>query len=228
MEKLCKIKEFKWIRFLYTYPESITEELIQVVKNNDKICNYFDIPLQHISNSVLKRMNRKSNEETIKNVINKIRKEIPDVILRTSLIVGFPGESKEDFEKLYNFVKETKFNKLGVFQYSKEDGTPASKLKEQIHHNTKKSRYNKIMKLQNHISEEILKSKIGNMYDVLIEGKTFDDKYYLGRTYMDVPEMDGVVYIKNNKKQDIRIGEFYKSKIIDVKEYDLIAEMLLN
>ena len=225
LDKLSKIEGFKWIRFLYTYPESITDELIEVVKNNDKICKYFDIPLQHISNPVLKRMNRKSNEDTIKNVIRKIRKEIPEVILRTTYIVGFPGETEEDFEKLYGFVKDTKFNKLGVFQYSKEDGTPAAKLKEQIHHNTKKSRYNKIMKLQNKISEEILESKIGKEYKVLIEEKSFDNKYFIGRTYMDVPEMDGVVYIKNDGAHNVKIGEFYSCKVVNVKEYDLIAKI---
>ena len=148
LQEISKIKGIKWIRFLYSYPETITEDLIEVVKNNNKICKYFDIPLQHISNPVLKRMNRKSNEEGIKNLITKIRKEIPEVILRTSLIVGFPGETIEDFEKLYNFVEEVKFDKLGVFMYSKEDGTPAEKLPNQIHGNTKKSRYNKIMSLQ--------------------------------------------------------------------------------
>ena len=225
LEKLSQIKEFKWIRFLYTYPESITDELIEVVKKNAQICNYFDMPIQHISNPVLKRMNRKSNEETIKNVIAKIREKIPDVILRTTLIVGFPGETKKDFEKLYDFVRKTEFNKLGVFQYSKEDGTPAAKIKEQIHHNTKKSRFNKIMSLQNKISEEVLKSKIGNVYEVLIEGKSFDNKYYIGRTYMDVPDMDGLVYIENDENQNMKIGEFYKCKVINVKEYDLIAEI---
>lgn len=224
LENLSKIEEFKWIRFLYTYPESITEELIDVVKKNKKICNYFDMPIQHISNPVLKRMNRKSNDEAIKNVINKIRKEIPDVILRTSLIVGFPGETEKDFEKLYHFVETTKFDKLGVFQYSKEDGTPAARLKEQIHHNTKKSRYDKIMKLQNAISKQALRNKVGNTYEVLIEGKSFDDKYYIGRTYMDVPDMDGIVYIKKVQNENIERGTFYKCKIVDRKEYDLIGE----
>ena len=225
LENLNKIEDFKWIRFLYTYPESITDELIEVVKKSKKICHYFDIPIQHISNSILKRMNRKSNNETIKNIIDKIRKEIPDVILRTSLIVGFPGETKEDFEKLYQFVEKTKFDKLGVFEYSKEDGTPAAKIKEQIHHNTKKSRYHKIMKLQNEISEKSLKDKIGNVYEVLIEEKSFDNAYYIGRTYMDVPDMDGVVYIKNKEEQNIKIGTFCKCRITDRNEYDLIGKI---
>lgn len=225
LQKLSEIDGIRWIRFLYAYPETITDELIKVVKENDKICKYFDIPLQHISNSVLKRMNRKSNEESIKNLIFKIRKEIPDVVLRTSLIVGFPGETKEDFEKLYNFVKETKFDKLGVFMYSKEDGTPAEKLPNQIHGNTKKARYNKIMSIQQEISRENLEKRIGKEYEVLIENITFDKKYYVGRTKMDVPEMDGVVYIENNSNKDL-INQFVKCRIIDVKQYDTLAQII--
>lgn len=222
LQELSKIDGIKWIRFLYAYPETITDELIKVVKENDKICNYFDIPLQHISDSVLKRMNRKSNSESIKKLINKIRKEIPNVILRTSLIVGFPGETKEDFEELYQFVKETKFDKLGVFMYSKEDGTPAEKMPNQVHGNTKKARYNKIMSVQQEISRENLAKRIGKEYEVLIENKTFDNKYWVGRTKMDVPEMDGVVYIENNNHKDL-INRFVKCKIINVRDYDLIG-----
>ena len=132
LQELCKIENLKWIRFLYTYPEDVTDELIKVVKENEKICKYFDIPIQHISNKVLKRMNRKCTGESIKDTIKKLRKEIPEVVIRTTVMVGFPGETQEDFEELYNFVKEAKFDKLGAFTYSKEDGTPASRLKEQI------------------------------------------------------------------------------------------------
>lgn len=224
LEKLCKIKGIKWIRFLYSYPETITDELINVVKVNDKICKYFDIPIQHISDPVLKRMNRKSDGESIRKVIAKIRKEIPGVIIRTTLIVGFPGETEEDFEKLYKFVEETKFDKLGTFMYSKEDGTPAARLKEQIHPMTKKKRYNKIMKLQQEISREKLTEKIGNIYEAIIENISFDKKYYVGRTIMDVPDMDGVIYIKNNKND--LIGNFVKCKIVDVSDYDLIGELV--
>ena len=131
LNEICKIKELKWVRFLYAYPETITDELIKCVKENDKICNYFDIPIQHISDSVLKRMNRQSDGKSIRNLIKKLRKEIPDVIIRTTVMVGFPGETKEDFEELYNFLKEAKFDKLGCFAYSKEDGTPAARIKEQ-------------------------------------------------------------------------------------------------
>lgn len=223
LQELCKIKGFEWIRFLYAYPETITDELIEVVKRNDKICNYFDIPIQHISDQVLKRMNRKSNEESIKELITKIRKQIPDVILRTSLIVGFPGETKEDFDKLYEFVKWARFDKLGAFTYSKEDGTPAERLKNQIHGNTKTSRYNKIMSLQARISKDKGKEKIGKKYKVLIENKSFDGKYFIGRTYMDVPQEDGIVYIQSNKDLDL-IGKFVEVEIIDYKDYDLIGK----
>ncbi len=223
LEELCKIDGFKWIRFLYAYPETITDELIQVVKKNDKICKYFDMPIQHISNKVLKRMNRKSDKQSIENVIKKIRKEIPDVILRTTLIVGFPGETEQDFDELYEFVSKTKFDKLGTFMYSKEDGTPAAKLKEQIHYMTKKSRHRKIMSMQKEISKENLEKKLGNTYQVILESTSFDNKYYIGRTYMDVPDEDGLVFIK--KEKEIPLGTFVNCKIISVQDYDLIAEL---
>ena len=226
LEELSKIEGIRWIRFLYAYPETITDELIQIVSKNEKICNYFDIPIQHISNRILKRMNRKSDSESIKKLLKKIRKQIPDVILRTSLIVGFPGETNEDFEKLYNFVKEAKFDKLGVFMYSKEDGTPAEKMPNQIHGNTKKSRYNKIMRLQKGISKENLEKRIGKEYEVLIENKTFDNKYWIGRTKMDVPEMDGVVYIENKSNNKDLINQFLKCQITEVRDYDLIGILI--
>lgn len=225
LEELAQIPQIKWIRFLYSYPEGITEELIQTVKNNDKICKYFDIPIQHISNKILKKMNRKTNKEQIQNLINKIRKEIPEVVLRTSLIVGFPGEKEEDFNELKEFVTQAKFDKLGTFMYSKEDGTPASKLPEQIHGNTKKSRYNKIMKIQQKISNEKLKEKIGQEIEVLVEDITPDKKFLIGRTKQDVPEEDGIIYIKNNNQENI-LNTFKNAKIIDVKDYDLIGEIV--
>ncbi len=223
LQELCKIDGIQWIRFLYAYPESITDELIKVVKENDKICKYFDIPIQHISDEVLKRMNRKSDAESIKKLINKIRNQIPEAILRTTLIVGFPGETNEDFENLYEFVRDTKFDKLGAFTYSKEDGTPAEKMPNQVHPSTKKARYNKIMKLQQKISEERLKSKIGKTYRTLIEEKSFDGRYLIGRTYMDVPDEDGVVFIKNTTDKEL-IGKFVDVEIINVQEYDLIGQ----
>ena len=222
LQELCKIKELHWIRFLYAYPETIDDELIKTVKENDKICKYFDIPIQHISDTVLKRMNRQSNGQTIRSLIQKLRREIPEVVIRTTVMVGFPGETKEDFEELYNFLKEAKFDKLGCFAYSKEDGTPASRIKEQIHPMTKKSRYNKIMSLQQEISKENLQKQIGKNVEILVEDRTFDGKLYVGRTYMDVPEIDGIVYI--NTEKELQRGEFITKKIIDVSNYDLIAK----
>ena len=224
LEELAKIKEFKWIRFLYAYPESITDELIEVVKNNKNICRYFDIPIQHISDRVLKRMNRKTTGKQIEDLIDKIKENIPDAVLRTSLIVGFPGETKEDFEKLCEFVAKAKFDKLGVFTYSKEEGTPAAKLPEQVHYKTKQKRYNEIMEIAQKASKENLEKTVGKTYDVLIETKTFDDKYYIGRTYMDIPNEDGVVFIKNTKSN--LENTWTKCKITRVKEYDLIGELL--
>lgn len=223
LKKLCKINGIEWIRFLYSYPEGIDGELIKVVKEEDKICKYFDIPIQHISNSVLKRMNRKTNRQNIEDVISKIRKNIPDAIIRTTVMVGFPGEEKEDFSELYEFLKEAKFENLGAFTYSKEEGTPAARLKEQIHPMTKKSRYNKIMQLQQEISKENLEKLKGKEIKILIEGKTFDEKYYVGRTQYQVPDIDGITYIKNEK--DLKIGDFVYGTITDTKEYDLIAKV---
>ena len=224
LSKLCEIDGIKWIRFLYSYPETITDELIETVKNNDKICSYFDIPIQHISNKVLKRMNRKSTKESIYNLITKLRCEIPNVIIRTTVMVGFPGETKEDFEELYEFVNWAKFDRLGAFSYSKEDNTPAEKLTDQIHPMTKKSRLNKIMKLQQEISNEKNKNLIGKEFEVLVESKSFDGKFYIARSYMDVPEIDGFVYLKNNS-EDLK-NKFVKCKIIDANGYDLIAQIL--
>jgi len=224
LAELAKIKEFKWIRFLYAYPESITDELIEVVKNNKNICRYFDIPIQHISDKVLKRMNRKTTGKDIENLIEKIKIELPDAILRTSLIVGFPGETEEDFEKLENFVSKAKFDKLGVFTYSKEEGTPAARLPEQIHYKTKQKRYNKIMEIAQKASKENLEKTLGKDYEVLIETKTFDDKYYIGRTYMDIPNEDGVVFVKNTKQ--IPEGTWAKCKITGLKNYDLIGDII--
>lgn len=227
LEKISKVKGIEWIRFLYSYPEGITDKLINVVATNGKIAKYFDIPIQHISNPILKKMNRRTSKEDVTKIIEKIRKEVPDVTLRTSLIVGFPGETKENFEELLEFVKNTKFDKLGTFMYSKEEGTPAAKLPDQIHGNTKKARYNKIMEAQQEISKEILTNKIGKNYKVLVEDMSFDGKYFIGRTMQDVPEEDGIVYIKNNKDLDENtiLNNFVNCKIIEVSNYDLIGEI---
>ena len=224
LDKLCKIEGFKWIRFLYSYPESITDELINVVKRNDKICKYFYIPLQHFSDQVLKRMNRKSDSKSIECTIDKIRKEVPNVILRTTLIVGFPGETEEDFFELYEFVNRAKFEKLGVFKYSKEDGTPASRIKEQVHYKTKESRFNKIMLLEQQISKIKLEEKIGNVYDAIVDGFSNDNKFICARSYMDIPNEDGTIFIKNDGS--VNAGDFIKCKITGVRNYDMIGELI--
>ena len=224
LQKISEIPNIKWIRFLYSYPEGITDDLIDTVKNNDKICKYFDIPIQHISNNILKKMNRKTSKEDIVELIDKIRKQIPDVVLRTSLIVGFPGESQEEFDELYEFVKKTNFDKLGVFKYSKEENTPAAKMPNQIHHMTKESRLRKIMSLQKEVSRAKLEENIGKEMLVLVENLSFDGKYLIGRTSKDVPEEDGIVYIKRNQKNENLLNQFIWCKIVDVSDYDLIAE----
>ncbi len=228
LHKISEIKGIKWIRFLYSYPEGITNELIQEVKNNPKIIKYFDIPIQHISNDLLKRMNRKTSKENIEKLIKNIRKEIPDAILRTSIIVGFPGETKEQFEELLEFIKTAKFDKLGAFTYSKEEGTPAAKMPNQIHGNTKKSRYNKLMEKQQKISKLKLEDKIGKTIETLVEDVSFDGKYLIGRTKNDVPEIDGIVYIKapfEGVTNDY-INTFVKCKIENVNNYDLIGKIV--
>ena len=228
LHKISKIEGIKWIRFLYTYPETITEDLIQEVKNNDKICKYFDIPMQHISNSILKKMNRKSTGESIRKLITKLREEIPNVVIRSTLMVGFPGETEEDFEELYEFVKWAKLDKLGCFTYSKEEGTVASKMENQVHPMTKKKRYNKIMALQKNISEENMKKHIGKTLKVLVESRQANVKNSknsyecIGRTYMDVPDIDGVIYIKGKAEPNT----FVNCKVTDFREYDLIGEII--
>lgn len=228
LEKLSKIDGIEWIRFLYSYPEGITDELIKTVANNNKIAKYFDIPIQHISNPILKKMNRRTSKENITSIIEKIRKQIPDVTLRTSLIVGFPGETNENFEELLEFVKTTKFDKLGVFKYSKEEGTPAARLPEQIHGNAKKARYNKIMSEQQKISKQVLENKVGKNYKVLVEDMSFDGKYFVGRTMQDVPEEDGLVYIENDGSFDVNeiLNNFVNCKITDVTNYDLKGKIV--
>lgn len=224
LSELCKIDGIKWIRFLYSYPETITDELLDVVKNNEKICKYFDIPIQHISNKVLKRMNRQSDGESIRSLIKGIRKEIPDVVIRTTVMVGFPGEDQSDFDELYEFVKEAEFDRLGAFSYSKEDGTPAARIKDQVHPMTKKSRYNKIMELQQNIAKKLSEKQIGKELEVLLEERSFDGKYYIGRSYMEVPDIDGVIFV--NCDEENLEGEFVKVKITNAQGYDLIAEKI--
>ncbi len=224
LQELCKIDGIVWIRFLYAYPESITDELIKVVKENDKICKYFDIPIQHFSDDILKKMNRKTTGKNIINIINRIREEIPEAIIRTSLIVGFPGETEEDFICLEKAVKDIRFDRLGCFTYSKEDGTPAAKFENQVHSKTKEKRRNIVMRLQNAISEEKMQSRVGEVHEVLICDISDDGLFYVGRSYMDSPDTDGVIYI-SGAKEDI-MNKFVRCKIVGFEEYDLFAEVI--
>jgi ribosomal protein S12 methylthiotransferase len=228
IKKISKIKGVEWIRFLYSYPETITDDLIEEVKTNKKVCKYFDIPMQHVSDNVLKRMNRKTTSKSTREIISKLRKEIPGVIIRSTLMVGFPGETQEDFDELYEFVEWAKFDKLGCFTYSKEEGTAAAKLDNQVHPSTKNSRYNKIMALQQEISNENLKRFIGKKFKVLIENAIVEDDqlYFVGRSYMDVPDVDGYFYIKATKEQSEQheINTFVDCKVTDITDnYDLVG-----
>ena len=216
LHKISEVKGIEWVRFLYSYPETITDDLIEEVKTNDKICKYFDIPIQHISNKILKKMNRDTTASSIKCLIERLKNEIPGVIIRTTVMVGFPGEEQKDFDELYNFVKTTSFDKLGCFAYSKEDGTPASLMPGQVHHMTKKSRLNKIMKLQAEVSNKNLKKHVGKTYKVLVETPN------TARSYMDVPELDGVIIFKGKAQP----GDFAECKIVGNKDYDLIGEII--
>jgi len=228
IKKISKVKGVEWIRFLYSYPETITDDLIEEVKTNKKVCKYFDIPMQHVSDNVLKRMNRKTTSKSTREIISKLRKEIPGVIIRSTLMVGFPGETQEDFDELYEFVEWAKFDKLGCFTYSKEEGTAAAKLDNQVHPSTKNSRYNKIMALQQEISNENLKRFIGKKFKVLIENAIVEDDqlYFVGRSYMDVPDVDGYFYIKATKEQSEQheINTFVDCKVTDITDnYDLVG-----
>ena len=223
LKDLENIEGIKWIRFLYSYPETITDELIDVVKNSHKICHYFDLPIQHISDDILKKMNRKSDGNSIRNLLKKLREEIPDVILRTTLIVGFPGETEEQFNELALFVKESKFDRLGAFAYSAEDGTSAAKFENQVDEDIKNKRRNKIMEIQQKVSNSLLKERIGKEYECLIENVTDDGKYFIGRSYMDVPSEDGVIFIKYNSRY--MINDFVNVKVISSLDYDLIGEI---
>lgn len=227
LERLSKFN-FKWIRFLYTYPEMINDELLDVVSNNRNICRYFDIPIQHISDSVLKRMNRKGDSKSIDEIISKIKFKMPDAVIRTSLIVGFPGETEEDFEKLCNFVRKVKFNKLGVFIYSQEDGTPAASMNGQISEKVKKERLNMIMNIQKRISKEQNKELISKTYECIVQEKATDlstegkENVYIARSYMDAPEIDGITYIYTNKSY--KVGDIVYVKIYKASDYDLYAK----
>ncbi|MGM9532068.1 30S ribosomal protein S12 methylthiotransferase RimO [Intestinibacter sp.] len=220
LEELAQIDGFKWIRVMYSYPESITEKLVNVISKYDNICNYFDMPIQHASNRILKLMNRKTTKEDILSKVNMIRNIIPDATLRTSIIVGFPGETDEDFEELVDFVKEVEFDKLGVFTYSREEDTPADRLPNHLEEEVKLERQERLMLVQQTISEQKNNQKIGNKYEVLVE-EQIEDNVYIGRTMYDAEEIDAIVYIKSIK--DLQVGEFVDVVITDALEYDLMG-----
>lgn len=219
IKQIAEIEGIEWIRVLYCYPEEIYDELLEEIKENDKVTNYLDLPIQHISSRILKLMGRKTNKEDIIEKINIIRKKIPDVIIRTSLIVGFPGETLEDFKELVEFLKEYKLEKVGVFRYSREEGTAAAKMKEQIEEDIKAIREKELMLVQGEVSREINKLKINNKYDILVEG--FNGEYYHGRNYQMVPEIDGKVFFKSDK--EIESGTIINVKITKCTNYDLIG-----
>ena len=196
LDELSKIDELKWIRILYCYPEEITDELIDAIKRNPKVCNYLDMPIQHGADDVLRRMGRWTNREQIENTVSKLRKEIPDIVLRTTLITGFPGETEEDFEQLKEFVEKMQFDRLGVFTYSREEDTPAAEMDEQIEEEIKASRRDEIMQIQQDIAFDKSNSRVGEIYEVMIEGKLPDEGVYIARTYMDAPDVDGYVFIQ--------------------------------
>lgn len=223
LDKLNSIEKLKWIRLYYLYPDNIDKKLIDSIKNNNKVVKYVDIPLQHINNEILKRMNRRITKDKVTNLIKYLRQEIPEIIIRTTFIVGFPGEDDKKFNELYDFIKEIKFDKLGVFCYSREEGTPAYHFDNQVDEDIKEYRRSKIMEAQAYISYNLNKEKIGNIYEVLIEDIE-QEGLYVGRTYMDGPEIDGVYFVKSSKK--LKLGEFVKAKTIDCLEYDLIGEII--
>ena len=224
LDELSKIGELKWIRILYCYPEEITDELIDAIKRNPKVCNYLDMPIQHGADDVLRRMGRWTNREQIENTVSKLRKEIPDIALRTTLITGFPGETEEDFEQLKEFVEKMQFDRLGVFTYSREEDTPAAEMDEQIDEDIKASRRDEIMQIQQDIAFDKSNSRVGEIYEVMIEGKLPDEGVYIARTYMDAPDVDGYVFIQSDYNLDS--GDFVKVEITRSDEYDLIGEII--
>lgn len=224
LEELSKIDELKWIRILYCYPEEITDELISAIKNLPKVCHYLDMPIQHGSDDVLRRMGRWTNREQIEKTVAKLREEIPDIALRTTLITGFPGETEDDFEQVKGFVKKMEFDRLGVFTYSREEDTPAAEMDGQIDEEVKEARRDEIMQIQQDIAFDKSNSRVGEIYEVMIEGRLPDEGVYIARTYMDAPDVDGYVFIQSDYNLDS--GDFVKVEVTRSDEYDLIAEII--
>ena len=224
LKKICKIPGLVWVRILYCYPEEITDELIEVMKNESKVCHYIDMPIQHASDRILKAMGRRTNRAELTERILKIRKEIPDIVLRTTLISGFPGETEEDHEEMLDFVDEMEFERLGVFTYSPEEDTAAAEMPDQIDEDIKIKRRNEIMELQQEIAFENAEDMIGRELLVMIEGKVVDENAYVGRTYMDCPNVDGNIFITTD--EELITGDFVKVKVTGAAEYDLIGEII--
>ena len=223
LRELAKIPGIQWIRIQYCYPEEITDELIQVIREEEKVCHYLDLPIQHASDPVLKRMGRRTNQEELRRIIGKLRKEIPDIAIRTTLISGFPGETEEDHEELMAFVDEMEFERLGVFAYSLEEDTPAAQMSDQVPQELKEERRDEIMELQQEIAFEKAESLVGRVLDVMIEGKVADEPAYVGRTYMDSPNVDGLIFV--NADLQLMSGDFVRVKVTGAAEYDLIGEV---
>jgi ribosomal protein S12 methylthiotransferase len=223
IQKISEIEGIEWIRIHYLYPEDIYDELINEFKYNKKLLRYFDIPLQHINDRILKRMHRNTNKKQIIDLINKIRNEVDGAVIRTSLITGFPGETQEEHEELLKFLQDYKLDRVGIFKYSREEDTPAYKLPDQVDEEVKEQRRDELMELQMGISYENNLAKIGNIYDVLIEEKDVEN-IWVGRTYMDSIDIDGVVYVTSN--EDLELGSIYRVKINDALEYDLMGDVV--
>ena len=224
LKELCKIAGIQWIRILYCYPEEITDELIQVMKEEKKICHYLDLPIQHASDEILKRMGRRTSKAQLKEIIGKLREEIPDITLRTTLITGFPGETEEQHEELVEFVDEMEFDRLGVFTYSPEEDTPAALMDNQIEEEVKEDRQAELMELQQDIAFDLAEDMIGKEVLVLIEGKVADENAYVGRTYKDAPNVDGLIFV--NTEEELMSGDFARVKVTGALEYDLIGEII--
>lgn len=224
LKELCKIAGLRWIRLLYCYPEEITEELIQVMKEEKKICHYLDLPIQHASDAVLKRMGRRTTKAEIKEMIAKLRKEIPDICLRTTLITGFPGETKKQHEELLQFIDEMEFDRLGVFTYSAEEDTPAAGMPDQIPEEVKEERQAELMELQQEIAFDNADAMVGKEVLVMVEGKVADENAYVGRTYRDAPNVDGLIFI--NTEEVLVSGDFAKVKVTGAIDYDLIGGLV--
>lgn len=224
LHRLCGLEGLDWIRILYCYPEEITEELIQTMKEEPKICHYLDLPIQHASDGILKRMGRRTSKEELVHIISRLREEIPDITLRTTLITGFPGETQEQHEELMDFVDEMEFDRLGVFTYSPEEGTPAASMPDQIEESIKEDRRAELMELQQEIAFEQAENMIGKEVLVMIEGKVADENAYVGRTYKDAPNVDGLIFV--NTDAELMSGDFAKVKVTGACEYDLIGELM--